>query len=105
MYFPFPLTARSALRLQLGHTIYLLGNFYSVVHTMLNMRLQGVGGDLKDKTSPAARLEKVRNKLVGKQLAMLSQLQQHSSYIPWELSLGGKFPKKHYDSMIHQARK
>ena len=105
MYFPYPLTARSALRQQLGEVIYSLGNFYSVTHTMVNMRLQGTGGDIKDKTSPAARLEKARNRLVGKLLTMLSQLQQHSSFVSYELSLGGRFPKEQYDSMIHQARK
>ena len=70
------------------------------------MRLSNTGGDPEDKKSPGQQLEKVRLKLLGKQVALLSQLRQHSAFIPFEFSFGGKFPKETYDRLIltvHQS--
>ena len=104
-FFPYPLTAKSALRLQLGECIYLLGNYYSVVSYTLRCRLESTGGDIADKRSPAAQLDRMRLNLHGKILAMLSQLQTHLSFVPWEFAFGGKFPQKEYGSLLEDVRK
>ena len=92
------------MRRQLGETIYLLGNYYSVVHHTIRMRLDGTGGDIKNKRSPAAELEKARLRLHGKQLTLHSQLQAHMGFIPLEFSFGGKFPLDEYRGLVKDVR-
>ncbi|KAL8953173.1 MAG: hypothetical protein Q9222_000946 [Ikaeria aurantiellina] len=99
-FFPYPLTARSQLRKDLGASLYLLANFYSCVHTSVTMRLNGTEGDPNDKNSPGRRLGKARAQVFTKELALLAGLRQHSAFTAWEPSLGGKFPRKQYDVII-----
>lgn len=79
-FFPYPLTARSKLRHDLGASLYLLANFYSCVHTTVGMRLNGSEGDLKDKSSPGYRLNKARTTVFSQELALLNGLREHSRY-------------------------
>lgn len=92
------------MRKQLGETVYLLGNYYSVVHHTVQMRLESTGGDINNKRSPAAELEKVRIKLHGKLLALQSQLQAHLSFIPLEFSFGGSFPLDEYKFLVKDVQ-
>ncbi|KAK9358397.1 hypothetical protein V1504DRAFT_435832 [Lipomyces starkeyi] len=103
-YIPYPITAKSVLRRQLGESIYLLANFYSVVHVTIKSRLEGTGGDPEDKNSPDKRLEKARTKILAKQMGILAQLRQHSAFTKFEPTLGGKFPKAIYDSIIQEVQ-
>ena len=64
------------------------------------MRILNSGGDPKDKKSPARKLEKARGKVLVKILGMLTQLRLHADFIPFEMTLGGRFPKNTYDKMI-----
>lgn len=64
------------------------------------MRIRDDGGRPEDKESPRAQLNKARNKVTLKLLAMLTEMRQHSSFVPFEPTLGGKFPRETYDSMI-----
>jgi len=104
-FFPYPLTARSQLRKDLGASLYLLANYYSCVHTTVDMRLSGMEGDLEDKRSPGRRLEKARVKVFTKELALLAGLRQHLTFTAWEPSFGGKFPRQQYDTIIHEVQK
>ena len=99
-FFPYPLTARSQLRKDLGVSLYLLAQFYGCVHTTIGMRLGGEEGDESDKASPGRRLQKAREGLFTKELVLLAGLRQHSAFTVWEPSFGGKFPKKQYDAII-----
>jgi hypothetical protein len=74
--FPYPLSDRSWLRKDLGSTLYLLANYYSVVHSTINARLHDTEGDMELKDSPGRRLEKVRYKIFGKLLLLLPSLQR-----------------------------
>ena len=103
-YFPFPITARTTLRHQLGEAMYLLANYYSIVHSTSMTRLSGVGGDPNDKTSPAAKLQKASLRLIGKILGLLSRLKEHQRFVKWEV-IGGKFPIDRYGSLIQETRK
>ena len=78
-FFPYPLTARSKLRHDLGASLYLLANFYSCIHTTIGMRLNGTEGNLDDNTSPGYRLNKARTKVFSKELALLSGLRENSA--------------------------
>ncbi|MCJ1283988.1 hypothetical protein MMC26_003319 [Xylographa opegraphella] len=103
-FFPYPITASSTLRKQLGESLYLLANFYSCVHTNIRMRVEGVGGSLEDKQSPCRRLEKARDQILAKELALFAQLRQHSNSTSFEPTLGGKFPKAQYDTIINEVQ-
>ena len=104
-YFPFPVTARSSLRHQLGETLYLLANYYSVVHSISLSRLAGTAGDPSDKKSPAARLEKASMKLIAKIMGKISQLREHDRFVSFEIPLGGKFPREKYKTLIQEVGK
>lgn len=79
-FFPYPITARSQLRKDLGASLYLLANFYSIVHTTVQMRVKGEEGDMDKKSSPGRKLEKARTKVFTKQLILLAGLRQHSAF-------------------------
>ncbi|KAL9044447.1 MAG: hypothetical protein Q9214_002412, partial [Letrouitia sp. 1 TL-2023] len=102
-FFPYPLTARSKLRKDLGASLYLLASFYSCVHTTVAMRVRGEGGDPDDKNSLGNRLAKARMKTFTEELALLSGLRQHSAFTAWEPTFGGKFPKQQYDGIIQKV--
>lgn len=99
------MTARAELRKGLGASLYLLAQFYSNVHATVVSRLEGTEGNPDLKESPAAMLEKQRTKLLSKLLVLLDQLRAHSSFTKWEPSLGGKYPKEHYDAIISKVSK
>ena len=104
-FFPYPLTARSQLRQDLGVSLYLLANFYSIVHTTIGLRIKGTEGDTKSKGSPGRKLQKARGKVYVKELALLTGLRQHSAFTAWEPTFGGKFPKQQYDTIIQEVQK
>ena len=87
----------------MGETLYLLGNYYSVVHYTIRARLDSSGGDPHDKKSPHALLERARTKLLGKLLAMDAELQGNLSFIPLEFTFGGKFPMHEYKGLVKSA--
>ncbi|KAF2004289.1 hypothetical protein P154DRAFT_55930 [Amniculicola lignicola CBS 123094] len=98
--FPFPITEHSALRQKLGGALYLSANFYSIVHETVLARIRGDEGDPTDPASPAALLEKSRNKVFAKEMLILQALRTHSDMVGWEFPLGGKFPRAQYDEII-----
>ena len=91
--FPYPLTDRSYLRKDLGSTLYLLANYYSVVHSTIGARMHDTEGDFGLKTSPGRRLDKARHQIFGKLLLLLPSLKQHADFQKFEPSIGGKFPR------------
>jgi hypothetical protein len=100
-YFPYPVTTHSTLRKDLGRTLYLLANFYSCMHSTVEMRLTtGMKADPTKKKSPIYRLDKARHKVFSKAVIMLSQLREQSEFTKFEPTFGGKFPKKTYDELI-----
>ena len=104
-FFPYPLTARSQLRKDLGASLYLVANFYSITHTTVGLRLRVLKGDLKSKESPGRKLDKARSEVYPKVLGVLAGLRQHSAFTAWEPTFGGKFPRKQYDTIIQEVNK
>ena len=99
-FISYPLTERSQLRADPGTSLYLLAKFYSNVHETVSIRIKGIGGDLTSKDSPGRTLEKARSKSHANQLALISSLKEHLMFIPWEPTLGGKFPKAAYQNTV-----
>lgn len=78
----------------MGATLYLLANFYSIVHSTIDTRLHiGIKGRPDDKKSPAYPLDKARHKIFKKCLIMLGRLREHSNFAKFDPSFGGAFPK------------
>lgn len=99
-FFPYPMSEHSVLRQSLGASLYLLANYYSLVHETVSARIRGDEGDMALKTSSGRRLEKARNQVFSKQMLMLNGLRMYSDFLRWEVPIGGRFPKKQYDSII-----
>ena len=104
-FFPYPLTARSQLRKDLGESLYLLANFYSITHTTVSLRINNQEGDKESKHSPGRKLAKARSDVFVKCLTLFAGLRQHSAFTAWEPTLGGKFPKAQYDLIIEKANR
>ena len=104
-YFPYPITARSLLRKDLGASLYLLANFYSIVHTTFGLRLRAVEGDLKYRESAGRKLEKARTAVYLKEMKLLAEVREQSEWTRWEPTFGGKFPRERYDAIIQEVNK
>ncbi|KAJ5553882.1 hypothetical protein N7513_003841 [Penicillium frequentans] len=99
-FFPYPISEHSVLRQSLGASLYLLANYYSIIHETLSARIRGDEGDTSLKTSAGRKLEKARHKVFSKQMLMLAGLRTYSGFLTWEVPIGGRFPKEQYDSII-----
>ncbi|KAA8650394.1 uncharacterized protein ATNIH1004_003078 [Aspergillus tanneri] len=99
-FFPYPISEHSVLRRSLGASLYLLANYYSIIHETVSARMRGDEGDLALKTSSGRQLLKARNKVFSKQVLMLNCLRTYSEFLKWEVPIGGRFPKKQYDTII-----
>ena len=104
-YFPNVTTARSEMRRDLGNTLYLLGQYYSSSHKAVNMRLNGLEGDVHDKNSPIRKLEKARSQLFAKELILIQSMKVHLKFLKWEPTFGGRFPKEIYDRLLNHTQK
>lgn len=118
-FFPYPITAQSTLRKQLGESLYLLASksrmklhgwlqltksrllqlrpFYCSSPTKRNCRRP------RRQTIARRRLDKVREAILGKELALFAQLRQHSASTAFEPTFGGKFPREQYDTIIQET--
>ncbi|KAL4865495.1 hypothetical protein BDV12DRAFT_211063 [Aspergillus spectabilis] len=99
-FFPYPISEHSVLRQNLGSSLYLLANYYSIIHETVTARMRGDEGDIALKTAAGRRLLKARNKVFSKQMIMLSSLRTYSEFLKWEVPIGGRFPKEQYDRII-----
>ncbi len=75
------------------------------MHVTVGTRLSQTGGDVTEKMSPAAQLEKTRGKILAKLMAIMSDLRAHSNFTMFEPTFGGRFPKATYDSIIQEVQK
>jgi hypothetical protein len=103
--FPYPISEHSVIRRDLGGSLYMLANYYSIVHATTTARVRGDIGDLNDKKSPGRRLQKARLKVYTKQMLLLDSLKRYSNFTQWEIPIGGKFPKQDYDDIIIAVEK
>jgi hypothetical protein len=99
-FFPYPISEHSVLRQNLGSSLYLLANYYSIIHETVTARMRGDEGEVALKTAAGKRLLKARNKVFSKQMIMLSSLRTYSEFLKWEVPIGGRFPKEQYDRII-----
>ncbi|KAI7081188.1 hypothetical protein KC352_g41377, partial [Hortaea werneckii] len=102
--FPYPITEHSQLRQGLGRSLYLLANYYSVVHESVRTRLRGGEGDTTLKDSPGYKLDKARQKVYSKCSTVLTGLRTQASFVKFDIPIGGKFPRERYQAIITQMQ-
>lgn len=103
--FPSPLTDRTWLRRDLSATLYLLANYFGVIHSTLKSNVQGTIGDINVHGTPAHHLYKVTRKIFGKLMMLIPSMSQHSEYQKWEPTIGGKFPRDAYNDIIKRSNR
>ncbi|ORY19614.1 hypothetical protein BCR34DRAFT_582302 [Clohesyomyces aquaticus] len=99
-FFPYPISEHSALRQTLGGALYLSANFYSIIHETVMARIRGDEGAESDESPQMAKLAKTRNKVFAKQMLLIEGLNMYQGFLKWEFPVGGKFPKKEYETII-----
>ncbi|KAI7092928.1 hypothetical protein KC352_g40066, partial [Hortaea werneckii] len=102
--FPYPITEHSQLRQGLGRSLYLLANYYSVVHESVRTRLRGGEGDITLKDSPGYKLDKARQKVYSRCSTVLTGLRTQASFVKFDIPIGGKFPRERYQAIITQMQ-
>ncbi|KAK3313703.1 hypothetical protein B0H66DRAFT_358322 [Apodospora peruviana] len=98
--FPSPLTDGTWLRRDLSATLYLIANYFSVVNSTLQSKLDDTEGDISDRNSPAYQLLKARYKIHGKLMMIIPSMAEHAEWQKWEPTIGGKFPREAYEELI-----
>ena len=78
------------MRKSVGSTLYLLANYYSVVHETVSIRLAGAEGDVRAKGTTGYRLEKSRTKIFSKCNVLLAGLRTQSGFVKFDIPVGGK---------------
>ena len=102
--FPYPVSEHAELRKSLGSALYLLANYYSVMHETVRARIRGFEDDPSIKGSVSQRLEKARRTIFGKTNLLLSGMRTRTEFVKFDIPLGGKFPKKQYEAIIDRMQ-
>ncbi len=103
--FPFPITEASVVRRNLGISLFLLANYLSATTAIVDQRLRAREGAQNVNISPGRRLEKLRRKVLGQEVALLDSIRKNISFISWEPRLGGDFPKNTYELIVDEVQK
>jgi hypothetical protein len=94
--FPYPVTSRSQVRKLLGRALFVLANFYSCMHTTIEVWIEG--------TQSPPSLAKTRKTLFSEEMTLITVMQMFSQFTVYEPPVGGKFPKSTYDSIISEIQ-
>ena len=103
-WMPYPISEHNVLRKQLGSSLYLLANYYSVMHETLRIRLRNEQGDMHSKHSPGRRLEKARNKIYSKASLTIASLRAQAQVVKFDIPIGGKFPVEQYSRLVNNLQ-
>lgn len=103
--FPYPITAKSQLRRLLGRSLFVLAQFYSCMHTTIELWFADELGTQTDPSSPGYRLQASRHKIFKEEMLLLTGLRMHSHFSTFEPPIGGRFPKERYDNIIAEIQR
>lgn len=87
----------SELRKDLGASLYLLSNFYSIVHETVRSRVKGTDGSAKVQGTHAYHLDQARDAVFSKLLLLLTNLKTNAAFSKFQLRVGGRFPSEEYE--------
>ncbi|PGH14270.1 hypothetical protein AJ80_06010 [Polytolypa hystricis UAMH7299] len=102
--FPYPTSSSSQVRRLLSRSLFILANFYSCMHTTIEVWINQEQGSLDDDQSPAHLLERARNQLYVEQISILARLREQSEFTRYEPAIGGRFPRETYDAIAAEIR-
>lgn len=103
--FPVPITEGSILRRDLGTSLFLLANYASSTTSTVNHRLHDKEGDMSLSSSPGRKLDKSRQEVLQKEIALLNSMRRNLTFMKWEPNFGGDFPKEIYTTIIDEVQK
>lgn len=103
--FPVPITEGSVLRRDLGSSLFLLANYFSSTTSTVEQRVKDKEGDMSLPRSPGRMLQKMHQRVLQRQLALLNSMRQNIAFMAWEPSFGGNFPKEAYQRIIDEVQK
>lgn len=99
--FPYPITSRSQVRKLLGRGLFILANFYSCMHTTIEVWIDGS----EDGIPPSTRLlAEERKKLFSNEMTLITAMRGLSRLTIYEPPVGGKFPRHTYDNIISEMQ-
>lgn len=84
--FPYPITEHSEIRRDLGMTLYLLANHYTIVHETIGSRVRGDEGNPDSDSSPARKLEKARLNAYSRGNVVIARMKLNSAFQGWQVS-------------------
>lgn len=99
--FPYPITSRSQVRKLLGRGLFVLANFYSCMHTTIDVWIDGSQFDIQSSTH---LLAETRQKLFSEEMTLITAMRSFSQFTVYEPPVGGKFPKSTYDKIISEIQ-
>jgi hypothetical protein len=85
----------------LGRGLFILANFYSCMHTTIEVWIKGAQSEIQ---SPLFLLKEAREKLFSEEMSHITALWTFSQFTIYEPPVGGKFPKSTYDSIISEIQ-
>ena len=102
--FPYPISEHSQIRQSLGKSLYLLANYYSVLHETVYIRLRGNEGDMSSKDSPGSKLDKARLAIYTKCNLLIAGLRAQAGFVKFDIPIGGRFPSEKYLEITGQMQ-
>ena len=95
--FPYPLSEHTELRQDLGHTLYLLGGYNSMVKETIMGRTRRGAGFTTPQDNTMSKLKKHHQTKLQMSFA---HLRQQLTMTKYQVILGGRFPQDKYAEMI-----
>jgi hypothetical protein len=105
--FPYPITEHNQMRKGLSQALYLLANYYSIMHETVYLRLRDLDDDNGDSTNtsiPAHKLEKMRLKIYSKASLTIQNLRTQSAFLKFDIPIGGRFPSQKYQRLVNEMQ-
>lgn len=98
---PYPLSSSSQARRMLGRSLFVLANFYSCVHTTVQVWIS----DQPDKAGKAIPLlDAAKQRLFAEQMRLLTALRAQSNFTRFDFPLGGRFPVSTYNNIASEVQ-
>ena len=103
--FPYPVTERQIVRLELARGLHLLTESFGIAHSGLlwRTRLAQEGIDAGPDEEGRRKLQEMRRLLFRKMAVLLPDVRQHVAWQKWEPILGGSWPADTYNRIILRA--
>lgn len=102
--FPVQVNEGSIIRQNTGESLFLLAEYFGSVMTTVNENFK-MRHNLAQQSGAGSRLEKVRRRLLGRQITLLNSMHQNLIDVSWEPRAGGRFPKETYEAIIKEIQR